>query len=337
MKILILHDEITPTSRPDEADALVQAQAVEAALTELGHRSSTRPVTANLADLMAALNANPPDLVFNLVESLNGHGRLIYLVPAVLDALGVAYTGVRTDAMYLTSNKVMTKAWLYAHGLDTPAWHAPDGPATHPLPLPCRCIVKSVWEDASVGLDDASVIDAASQEEIDAAVALRAERLGGEAFAEVYVEGRELNLSVLADGDGARVLPPAEIEFIDFPAGKPRIVGYDAKWDIDSVAYRNTPRRFGFSAADDAMIARVSGLAEDCWRLFGLRGYARVDFRIDEAGKPYILEVNANPCLSPDAGFAAAAAEAGLTLTDVVERVVADALRTPGAGRRHEP
>src|SRR3546814_4317520 len=98
------------------------------------------------------------------------------------------------------------------------------------------------------------------------------------------------------------------ILFVDFPPGRPRIVDYEAKWAPESDAYANTPRRFDLAADDAALAAELSRLALDAWHLFGLAGYARVDFRVDAAGRPTILEVNLNPCLAPDAGFAAPAA-----------------------------
>jgi D-alanine-D-alanine ligase len=125
---------------------------------------------------------------------------------------------------------------------------------------------------------------------------------------------------------GPEVLPPAEIDFSAFPAGKPRIVGFDAKWDADSFAYTNTPRQFDFSASDRGLLERLSDLARKCWTSFGLAGYARVDFRVDEWGEPWILEINGNPCLSPDAGFAAAVERASIGYTRAVERIVAAAL-----------
>ena len=111
-----------------------------------------------------------------------------------------------------------------------------------------------------------------------------------------------------------QVLPPAEIDFGDFPPDKPRIVGYQAKWDDESFEYHHTPRRFEFPSTDRALLAELSRLAADCWHQFGLRGYVRVDFRVDRDGRPWILEVNSNPCLSLDAGFAAAVQRAGITV-----------------------
>ena len=163
----------------------------------------------------------------------------------------------------------------------------------------------------SLGLDAGSVVKGA-----DAARAIkeRALRWKTEHFAEGYIEGREFNLALIERDGAVAVLPIAEIVFEGLAAGEPRIVGYDAKWTPDSAAYIGTPRRFGLEADAPELAARLSELARAAWTCFDLAGYARVDFRVDRDGAPFILEVNVNPCLSPDAGFAAAAAQAGLSL-----------------------
>ncbi len=122
--------------------------------------------------------------------------------------------------------------------------------------------------------------------------------------------------------EGPLLLPPAEIRFDQFPPEKRKIVGYTAKWDTASFEYHHTPRTFQFPLEDAPLLDRMADLAKRCWHLFGIRGYARVDFRVDHHHQPWILEVNANPCLSPDAGFAAAAAYAGIAFREAVERIV---------------
>jgi D-alanine-D-alanine ligase len=138
------------------------------------------------------------------------------------------------------------------------------------------------------------------------------------------VSGRELNVAVIAAPEGPRVLPPAEIRFVDFPAGKPQIVGYAAKWHDDSFECRNTVRVFG---VEPPLAAAARQIALRCWELFALDGYARVDFRVDQHGGLWVLEVNSNPCFSPDAGFAAALAQAGVDYATAVRWLVEDALR----------
>jgi GNAT superfamily N-acetyltransferase len=147
--------------------------------------------------------------------------------------------------------------------------------------------------------------------------------------AETFLPGRELNVSLLARNDqdgGVEVLPIAEIVYEDFPAGMSRVLGYEAKWDESSFASIHTVRHFPDDPADKALLARAGELSRAAWRIFGLKGYARVDLRLDASGEPCILEVNANPCLAADAGFMAAAQRAGLSARDVVERILRDSV-----------
>jgi D-alanine-D-alanine ligase len=300
--------------RPDEADTIVTAQAIVAALRRLGYRSEAVKLGLDLS-AVARLAARRPVLLFNLVEALDGDCALAQIAPAVFDHLGLAYTGSGLAAHHLTLSKTAAKGLLASAGLPTPAW-SPDGGG---FAADQRVIVKSDSEHASLGLDAASVVPAAlARQEI----LIRQQRFGGRFFAEAYVEGREFNLSVLETPEGPCVLPVAEILFVDFPPDRPRIVDYEAKWQADAFAYANTPRCFDFPAEDAALLAELERLALEAWRLFGLGGYARVDFRVDGAGRPTILEINVNPCLAPDAGFVAAAERAGLDYDSVIGSIV---------------
>ncbi|MBX3394395.1 MAG: D-alanine--D-alanine ligase [Phycisphaerae bacterium] len=329
MRILFLHDDIPTDAPPDAVDAVVQAEFIGKVLSQCGIESSRMAFTADLSAMRKRIAAAAPDLVFNLVESVGGAGRLIHLAPALLDAMAVPYTGAGTEAMFLTSNKLLAKRWLARGNMPTPAWAEINRGrlmAHGGAVFPAKYLVKSVWEEASIGIDDSSVILAAAAETLESEIKIRRQQLGGDAFAEVYVDGREFNLSLLTEGlGGCEVLPPAEIKFVGYPADKPRIVTYAAKWDESAFEYVNTTRTFDFATADRPLLDTLSDLARRCWTVFGLRGYARVDFRVDAAGCPFILEVNANPCLAPDAGFMAAAANAGLSNQAVVTRIVEDA------------
>jgi D-alanine-D-alanine ligase len=187
-------------------------------------------------------------------------------------------------------------------------------------------------------MDDSAVVTVASAEDLEQRVDAWSERLGRPCFAEDYVDGREFNLSVLAGAAGSsgpQVLPPAEIDFSAFPENKPRIVGYKAKWEAGSFEYEHTPRRFAFPQSDGRLLDRLRDLALGGWAVLGLAGYARVDFRVDRAGEPWILEINANPCLSPDAGFAAALEPAGLSFDQAIERILQACEITRSGGRDH--
>jgi len=317
-KVAILHGAVALDAAPDEQDVLVEVETVGSALAGLGYQPLPLPLGLDLAAAGRRLARLKPDFVFNLVESLRGEGRLIHLAPSLLDSLGFSYTGSGTEAVYLTSNKPLAKRLMRGAGIATPDWAAAGELPRFPDPY----IVKSVWEHASIGLEDGSVTG--DRGALPALLEQRRQRLGGEWFVEAFVEGREFNLSLLGGPEDMELLPPAEMCFVGFPPGKPRIVNYAAKWDEHSFEFHATPRRFDFGPEDGGLLQRLAATAKACWRLFDLRGYARVDCRVDERGEVQVLEVNINPCLSPDAGFAAAAAQAGLDLQDIVARIIAD-------------
>jgi D-alanine-D-alanine ligase len=330
MRIAIVHDSIGAADAPDARDVIVQADAVAQALTRLGHEAIRLACGLDLAAVRNALRREHIGMVFNLVESIEGRGCLIHLLPFCLDTAAMPYTGSRAEAMLLTSNKTLAKAWMSAAGIPTPPWIGPwpqlDSRLRKQEAYPGSWIIKSVWEHASIGLAADSLIDDAGPRELAPLLESRAGQLGGACFAEQFIAGREFNLSLLARSDDPEVLPPAEILFEGFPEEMPRIVDYRAKWDPTAFGYHHTPRRFDFDPADGPLLARLKTLALACWHQFGLGGYARVDFRVDAAGDPWVLEINANPCLSPDAGFAAALDRAGITYTDAVARILAHAM-----------
>jgi D-alanine-D-alanine ligase len=324
MKVVVLHSLVTAGMGKDEDDVLVQAEVVSRALSDLGYETVSMPFSADIRVMTEKLRALSPVFVFNLVETVEGAGRLIYLAPAVLDHFGINYTGASTEAVFLTSNKIVAKRFLKQSGIPSPHWlSAKDLQRGSPV-VGGTYIIKSVWEHASIGLDDNATVRVDDQRQLLAEMQNRRERLGGECFAEAFIEGREFNLSLLATDGGPEVLPPAEIRFDGYPPGKPRVVGYSAKWESDSFEYRHTPRRFDFPEEDGPLLRELERIARSCWNLFALRGYARVDFRMDASGRPWVLEVNTNPCLSPDAGFVAAAEQAGLPFEHVIARIVAD-------------
>ena len=324
MKIVVLHNEVAGDACLDEADALVQRDVVSQALRCMGHEVSTLPFSLAFTETMRTLEEVRPDCVFNLVETVLGRGSLIHMAPAMLDCLEIPYTGACTDGIYLTSNKVVAKKLLRASGLQTPPWLT-AGKVKMELDAGFReCIVKSVWEHASIGLDEGSIVPAVDRERLFNVMSERRQVLGGECFAEAYVDGREFNVSLLAGEDGPQVLPPAEILFHEFPPQKPRVVGYRAKWEPESFDYSHTPRCFELHGKDRLVSDLLADQAKRCWFLFDLRGYARIDFRVDTAGTPWIIDVNANPCLSPDAGFFAASREAGIGFEEIIARILSD-------------
>ncbi len=373
MRVAVLHNAVPEDAPLEDQDTLVQVRTVVEALTRLGHQPATVSCTLDLAALHDELLRLRPDVVFNLVESLAGADSLGYLPSAVLDVLGLPYTGNRTEALFLTTHKLLAKQQLRQAGLPTPAWmeskvsihegheagqkkrkqnlerercgsgqnlrntppstsffsssscsSCPSWIINGVLSSSSSWIMKGIWEQGSRGMDDDAVLRDVDPAELRRRLAERAARSGRPCFAEQFIEGREFNLSVLAGPQGPQVLSPAEIDFSAFPPGKPRIVGHRAKWQADSFEFHHTPRRFDFPPSDGPLLDRLRSLAEQCWTLFGLRGWVRVDFRVDAAGQPSILEINANPCLSPDAGFAAALGQASIPFDQAIRRILED-------------
>ena len=269
--------------------------------------------------LIERLSSRRPLVIFNLVDAIDGDGRLAPGVPARLDVLGTTYTGCTTSGLLATLSKVGTKLKLAHAGLPTPEWSA-DGRGLDPE---ARVIVKAVWEHGSLGLDKTSVMRCADALK---AIPARTLRLETEHFAEAYVEGREFHLALLERMLGAEVLPIVELLFEGVENCEPRIYGYDGKWTPDSAAYLGTVRRFGLEQDEPELATTLKQLALACWTLFGFSGYARVDFRVDLTGAPFIIDINPNPYLSPDAEDAAAAAEAGLSYQDLIANILESSL-----------
>lgn len=320
MRVLVLHSDVPPDAPPEDQDTLIAARAVSEALASRGHETLAAAFIPEEGALRDIVEQAGPDVVFNLVEGIEGKGALAHVAPTLLEQIGIPYTGTGADALIATGDKPWAKQRLRQAGLPTPDWSL--GPRWEGLSAG-RWIVKAADEDASVGLDDGAVVEAS---EVEARAELSNERYGGRWFAERYIDGREFNIAVLEDGHAPRVLPMAEMTFEEWPADRPRIVGYVAKWDDDSFESTRTVRTFGVEEREPELAHALRHLAERVWSLFGLRGTARVDFRVDTTNAPLILEINPNPGIAPDAGFAAAAAQAGLSYAQLIEKIVLEAL-----------
>ena len=328
--VLILHNEPRPPGvgrrqRWNESDAgvLVEVRAVEEALRALGVPCRVAGIR-HLADIHTVLSGGLESVVFNLVEELDGGQGDANLVPAVCRALDRSPTGSDTTCLSLCLDKWQTRAALDVSGVPVPPGIvvAPGSDVSAVEWPPGRLLVKPLRADASEGIDAASVA-ADTGAAIEAACRVH-DQLQQPALVERFMAGREINVSLLESEGGVRVLPLAEIDFSAFPPGKPRIVDYAAKWLPDSFEFQNTPRRIP-APLDEATAAHVRQLALAAWHAVGCRDYARVDLRLDEDGRPFVLEVNPNPDISPDAGFAAALAEAGIPYTEFVRNVIENA------------
>jgi D-alanine-D-alanine ligase len=327
MRVAFLYNRSSEDPAHVAEDEVPADSPVVAAIERLGHEVVPITCTLDLFAVRQQLERAEPDVVFNRVESLGGSDAMMAAVTLLLDAMQLPYTGNSTAALVGTASKLRVKEQLRDAGLPTPEWidcgqHSDR--ISQAKTLAPKWIIKSVLEHASFEMDDRSVIYETSVAEIQKVIRDRGSATGREHFAEAFIGGREFNISAV--GPEPRVLPPAEIDFSSFPAGKEWIVGQQAKCDSDSFEYHNTPRRFEFVASDERLLSRLRELTMDCWRLFHLSGYARVDFRIDWAGEPWILEINTNPCIMPEAGFAAALEQAGFGYSEGIELILNEAI-----------
>ncbi len=300
---------------------LDEVEVVANALKELGLVYRVEGVK-EISELHDVLSRSSEQVVFNLIEDLNGDALDFCYVPTVCKAYGKACTGGDTPSLLLAQDKWRTKAVLRAANLPTPdGIIVPVGGKIHSSKLiPGPYIVKPAFCDASEGIDAKSVVD------LPGAVLNRAvERVHAElnqpAIVEQFIAGRELNVSLLERNDRVEVLPIAEIDFSAFGKDYPHIVDYSAKWLRDSFAYKNTPCIVPTRLADRvAKLVRAHALG--AWHVLGCKDFARVDFRLDRKNRIFILEVNPNPDISPDAGFAAALAAGGISFAEFVKILV---------------
>lgn len=324
--IVILHHPVDENSSPDDQDVLDQTEAVDIELKKMGYVTQILPFDLGKKSFADKLKKINPLCVFNLVECINGDGQLIHLACSYLDHLKIPYTGAGAEAMFITSNKVLAKRWMRLMDIPTPEWVVPGKQLECEPPFPDQYILKAQWEDASIGLDGDSVVPARDMDELMGLLKQKTLKLGKPCFAERYIYGREFNLALLADALGAQALPPAEITF-DYAADMPKIVDYKAKWIEGSPEYEGTNRVLDFPPGDAPLLEELRCIAQKCWEGFDLRGYARVDVRVDAHNRPWVLEINANPCISPNGGFMAASEKAGVPYHNMIERIVRDAVR----------
>ncbi len=303
-----------------EVEVLDQVRAVEDAVVRLGFHCELFPLRDDLEDVIKSLKARRPDVVVNLAEGYMGDSNLEMHVPSILEILGIPYTGSAPLALGMCQDKGLAKEVMKANGIPTPK-HQVMSTFEEPKGLDFPLIVKPLREDASIGITQSSFVR--NLAELERQVKYVNEVYGQPALVEEYVEGRELNVSILGN-EKPMVLPISEIIFE--PGYEPRIVDYAAKWLKDSEEYAKTKPVCPAELSDE-LKQRVEEVAIKAFKALRCRDYARDDMRLEvESGTPYVLEVNPNPDVSPDAGFARSLRAAGIPFERFVEMIINFAL-----------
>jgi D-alanine-D-alanine ligase len=311
MKIALLSDGVSDLGARPDLLILDTIEAIEGVLVAEGNEV-VRVSAHTDARWVERVRRGSFDLIFNLCEGIDGTAAFEPAAISILELLGVPFTGGSSWSTALSLRKHAVNSILDRAGLPVPRFALAHAGA--PLPtvgFPAIC--KPAAEDASIGIEQSSVVRTAR------ALATRVEAMHErwpEVLVQRYIDGREVNVGIL----GEAVLPISEIHFDKMPRGKWRIVSYRAKWESGSDEDVGT-RPHCPADLRPKLAAEVKSMAMAAWRLLGGHGYGRVDMRIDRAGRPWILEVNANPDMAPDAGFARMALAAGMDYGALVRTV----------------
>lgn len=346
MRIAILHNrdhqllEEDP-GREAREDVVRVAAALQDALSGGRRQVSLVPVDGDVLGIGRALETERADVVVNLCESLAADARGEMVVPALLDLMGLAYTGSSALSLGLSLHKNKAKELLRARNVPTPDFCVVDSVAGVPaVTLPFPLIVKPAREDASVGIDFESVVN--DRAALGKAVARVVRTFRQPALVERFVDGREIYVPLLGNRP-RHALPLTEISFGAAFEGRPRVLGYTAKWDPNSPLCIDSPSKpANVSASLEKKCVEVALAAFDA---LDCRDYGRVDLRVDAAGQPFVIDINPNCDLHPQSGFARAACSAGIGYADLALHLVelalershgnqANRLTRPAAARR---
>ncbi|MGN6182864.1 MAG: D-alanine--D-alanine ligase family protein [Thermoanaerobaculia bacterium] len=298
-------------------------EAIGDALKDLGHEPVQFPIDGRTQTLAKLARADF-DLCFNLVESYAGNDTMEMHFAAYLDLIGKRYTGAGPQGSFLAMDKSIAKKIIRYHDLYTPySAVVHHGRVEHAQDIRFPVIVKPAAEDASKGIDAASVVS--TVKELLERIAYVQEEFESAALIEEYIEGREIYAAILGN-DKAEALPLVELDLSKLPDDMPKIAGYEVKFDVTTEAYKVTKSAPARDLADD-VVELIQQTALTAYRALKLRDYGRIDLRVAQNGRVYVIEANPNPWLDPAAEFAMAAKESGISYRDVIERIVNEAMK----------
>ena len=318
MKIVLLH---TKEAAEPPADPVLGQ--IEEALRARGDETVRVPVDKEVEPLVAALREEKPDLVINLAESFDGKSALESNVAALLNLLGLRYTGSSPAGLIVAGDKTLTKKVLSFHGIKTPQFATVyRGSVDWAGNLHFPVIIKPPQEDASLGITSKSVVR--DVKGLLETIERMQKEFDQPALVEEFVDGREFYVGVIGNAN-VQALPVIELDFSGFPADRPRIASWEAKWGDDGegsgAEFAGTKSIFPENLAPE-LVAKMQQAAVDSFDALRLRDYARIDLRVTDAGEVYVIEVNPNCYLERESEFSRAAAKSGLEYPALIERII---------------
>ncbi len=352
MQIGILFNVPRGTSKGEPRDfiseegVLEEVEAVERSLKELGYSGIRIPLEEDIGELIRRVQDLSPALIFNLCESFRGESLPQMNIAGILELLRIPYTGSGPLAIGLSQDKALTKGILSSYKIPVPKYQVISTPEfevdfglnnsssreerqiLRKKELPFPLIVKPLYEDASLGIDNGAVVN--SLEALRQRVHYVLNRYRQPAIIEEYIQGREINVAVFGNVP-ARVLPLSEIDFSRFPPDLYKICSYEAKWVKESFEFQNTIPICP-AVLPVEVETQIVEIALKTYHIIGCRDYARIDLRLDATFKPYVIEVNTNPDISPEAGFIRSVLKSGRTYTDFIRELLGFVLE-----RSHNP
>jgi D-alanine-D-alanine ligase len=336
IKVLVLYNEahpefyhkpIEPVPVPDfkpyfEVDnftPMEEYDIISKKLKRVGFDAYTLNLKDDIFSLLDFVKQNPPDVIFNFAEIYKEQPRLEMNLVGLYELIGIPYTGASALTLANCQSKFLTKKLLNYHGIKTAKFQLFDKiPDEFKLETKFPVIVKPAYEDASVGIENESIVY--NTQALTKRLEFVFTQFNQPALIEEFIEGREFNVSVTGDLK-PKVLPISEIDFSRMPDHLHNIVSYQAKWDPQHESYHKTipicPAEISKALED-----KLKQTAISAFKIMGTRDYARVDMRVTSDEEVYVLEVNPNPDLTEGAGFMRSAHAAGLSYSRALKRIV---------------
>jgi D-alanine-D-alanine ligase len=327
--LVLMHEDLVPPEQVNGHDLKSVAWRTEydvvSALKKLGHDVHPLGVKSDLSVIHSAIDQWKPDIAFNLLEEFDGVAVYDQHVVSYLELLHMPYTGCNPRGLMLARDKVLTKKVLAFHRIPYPDFmEVPQGrSAKRPKQLTFPLIVKSVTEEASLGISQASIVE--DDDKLSERVAFIHNSVGSGALVERYIEGRELYVGIIGNGQ-LQVLPVWELILDKLPDDAKRIATERVKW---SGKYQ---QKYGITSREAEQLPEgkaheIQDLAKRVYRALGLNGYARIDMRMDAEGQLYVLEANPNPQIAEDEDFADSAQETGYAYAELLQELLNVGLR----------